>query len=165
MLHYINVPMTGLTPPTNADITRILVLLETLTAGGVFVHCMRGAHRTGAVIGTYRIDHDHSDNYRAWKEAKSLGMSLFQLPRRNFIRKFSRFPGWRLRELQPPPPPESTLTDDSCPRHHRSPKPEAVTNGTVPPLAGTHNGGADRAGPKAWGEPPADFGARVSAFN
>ena len=91
-MHYVNVPMTGLTPPTSAEITRILVLLEAPTAGAVFVHCMRGADRTGAVIAAYRIDHDHWDNYRAWNEAMSLGMSFFQLPRQNFIRKFQPLP-------------------------------------------------------------------------
>ena len=87
-MQYVNVPMTGLTPPTQAEITKILALLEDATAGAVFVHCMRGADRTGAVIAAYRIDHDHWDNSRALKEAMSFGMSFFQLPRQNFIRKF-----------------------------------------------------------------------------
>jgi protein tyrosine phosphatase (PTP) superfamily phosphohydrolase (DUF442 family) len=91
-MHYVNVPMTGLTPPTRAEITRILVLLEEGTAGAVFVHCMRGADRTGAVIAAYRIDHDHWDNDRALKEAMSFGISFFQLPRKNFIRKFQPLP-------------------------------------------------------------------------
>jgi protein tyrosine phosphatase (PTP) superfamily phosphohydrolase (DUF442 family) len=87
-MQYVNVPMTGLTPPTKTEITRILVLLEDSTAGAVFVHCLRGADRTGAVIAAYRIDHGHWDNDRALKEAMSFGMSFFQLPRQNFIRKF-----------------------------------------------------------------------------
>jgi tyrosine-protein phosphatase SIW14 len=91
-MHYVNVPMAGLTPPARADITRILVLLEDGSSGAVFVHCMHGADRTGAVIAAYGIDHDHWDNYRALKEAMSLGMSFFQLPRENFIRKFQPLP-------------------------------------------------------------------------
>jgi protein tyrosine phosphatase (PTP) superfamily phosphohydrolase (DUF442 family) len=87
-IQYVNVPMTGLTPPTETDIAKILALLEDATAGAVFVHCLRGADRTGAVIAAYRIDHDHWDNSRALKEAMSFGMSFFQLPRQNFIRKF-----------------------------------------------------------------------------
>src|ERR1700730_18454400 len=39
-MQYINIPMTGLTPPTEAEITRILGLLEDHTTGPVFVHCM-----------------------------------------------------------------------------------------------------------------------------
>ncbi len=87
-MQYVNVPMTGLTPPTETEITNILALLEDDTAGAVFVHCKFGADRTGAVIAAYRIDHDHWDNSRALKEAMSCGMSPFQFPRQNFIRKF-----------------------------------------------------------------------------
>jgi tyrosine-protein phosphatase SIW14 len=87
-MQYVNVPMTGLTPPTEAEITKILALLEDGTAGTVFVHCMRGADRTGVVIAAYRIHHDHWDNSRALREAISCGMSFFQLPRQNYIRKF-----------------------------------------------------------------------------
>jgi protein-tyrosine phosphatase len=91
-MQYVNVPMTALTPPTEAEITKILALLEDATAGPVFVHCMRGADRTGAVIAAYRIDHDHWENSRALKEAMSFGMSFFQWPRQNFILKFQPLP-------------------------------------------------------------------------
>ena len=87
-MQYVSVPMTGLTPPTEAEITRILALLEDGTAGTVFVHCKRGADRTGAVIAAYRIDHHHWDNPRALKEAMSCGMSFFQFPRQSYILKF-----------------------------------------------------------------------------
>jgi tyrosine-protein phosphatase SIW14 len=87
-MQYVNVPMTGLTPPTEEEITKILALLEDDTAGPVFVHCQRGADRTGAVIAAYRIDHDHWDNARALTEAKSLGMSFFQFPRQSYILTF-----------------------------------------------------------------------------
>jgi protein tyrosine phosphatase (PTP) superfamily phosphohydrolase (DUF442 family) len=36
-MQYVNVPMTGLTPPTEAEITKILALLEDGTTGPVFV--------------------------------------------------------------------------------------------------------------------------------
>src|SRR5258708_358948 len=49
-MKYVNVPMTGLTPPTEPEITRILGILEDDGAGAVFVNCQRGADRTGAVI-------------------------------------------------------------------------------------------------------------------
>lgn len=86
-MRFVSVPMTGLTPPTNAEITKILRLLEG-PDGGVFVHCKRGADRTGAVIAAYRIDENHWDNARALKEAMSRRMSIFQGPRQNYIRDF-----------------------------------------------------------------------------
>ena len=87
-MHYVNVPMVGLTPPTEAQITKILALLEDTGSGGVFVHCRRGADRTGVVIAAYRIDHDHWNNSRALKEAMSCGMRFFEVPRQNYIRHF-----------------------------------------------------------------------------
>ena len=87
-MKYVNVPMTGLTPPTEAEIARILALMEDSAAGPVFVHCMRGADRTGAVIAAYHIDHDKWDNARALKDAKAHKMSFFQFPRQAFIRDF-----------------------------------------------------------------------------
>lgn len=85
---YVNVPMTGLTPPTDNEIGKILTLLEDTGSGPVFVHCQRGADRTGAVIAAYHIDHDKWDNRRALKDAKAHGMSFFQLPRESFISDF-----------------------------------------------------------------------------
>ncbi len=87
-LKYVNIAMTGLTPPTEEQISKILALLEDTSAGAVFVHCKRGADRTGAVIAAYRIAHDHWSNDRALAEAKSNGMSYFQFPRKAFIRSF-----------------------------------------------------------------------------
>jgi protein tyrosine phosphatase (PTP) superfamily phosphohydrolase (DUF442 family) len=87
-MRYVNVPMSGLTPPTPAEITRILLLLEDTSSGPVFVHCKRGADRTGAVIAAYRIHHDHWQSAQALGEAMSHGMSFFQYPRQNYIRAF-----------------------------------------------------------------------------
>jgi protein tyrosine/serine phosphatase len=86
-MKYVNVPMTGLAAPTDAEISRILGILEG-DGGAVFVHCKRGADRTGVVIASYRIDHDGWDNAHALSEAKARGMAFFQFPRMNYIRDF-----------------------------------------------------------------------------
>jgi protein tyrosine phosphatase (PTP) superfamily phosphohydrolase (DUF442 family) len=91
-MRYVNIPMSGLLPPTNAAIQTALSLLEDAAAGPVFVHCLRGADRTGAVIAAYRIDHDQWENARALKEAMADGMSSFQLPRQKYIRNFQARP-------------------------------------------------------------------------
>ena len=103
-MKYVNVPTTGLIPPTEGQISRILSILENGAAGPVFVHCKRGADRTGAVIAAYRIDHDHWDNSRALSEAMSRGMSFFQFPRQGFIRNFQP----RAIEAQAPDSPRDT---------------------------------------------------------
>ena len=73
---------------TDAEITKILAVLEDRTNGPVFVHCQRGADLTGAVIAAYHIDHAQWDNARALEDAMAHSMSLFQLPRQKFIKNF-----------------------------------------------------------------------------
>lgn len=87
-MRYVNVPMTGLKPPTDAEIGRILDVLEDQTSGPVFVHCKHGADRTGVAIAAYRIEHDGWDNARALREAKAHHMGCIQFPRRKYIRHF-----------------------------------------------------------------------------
>ena len=86
-MKYVNIAMTGVAPPTDAEISKILGILEE-NSGAVFVHCKRGADRTGVVIASYRIDHDGWDNAHALSEAKARGMAFFQFPRMDFIRAF-----------------------------------------------------------------------------
>jgi protein tyrosine/serine phosphatase len=87
-MRYVSVPMSGLTPPTQAETDKILALLEDPAAGPVFVHWKRGADRTGAVIAAYRIDHEKWDNAKALKEAMTDGMRWMQFDRQKFIRTF-----------------------------------------------------------------------------
>jgi uncharacterized protein (TIGR01244 family) len=42
--------------------------------GPVFVHCRRGADRTGAIVSFYRIARNQWDGGRAYAEARTLGM-------------------------------------------------------------------------------------------
>jgi len=87
-MKYANVPMTGLTPPTIAEITRILAIMGGSSDEPVFVHCKRGADRTGAVIAAYHINYQGWDNARALKDAKAHKMSSLQFPRQNYIKNF-----------------------------------------------------------------------------
>ena len=85
---YLNVPMAGFGRPTKAELLKILPSLENAADGPVFVHCRRGADRTGSVIAAYHIEHDHWDNLRALRDAKAHGMSILQVQRKNFVQTF-----------------------------------------------------------------------------
>jgi protein tyrosine phosphatase (PTP) superfamily phosphohydrolase (DUF442 family) len=87
-MKYVNVPMSGFAPPTESEIGKILAILEDTPGGPVFVHCRRGADRTGAVIAAYHIEHDNWDSVRALKDARAHNMSFFEFPRQNYIRNF-----------------------------------------------------------------------------
>ena len=75
-LRYINVPMEGLTPPTDKQIADLMAIFKTADNGAVFVHCREGKDRTGAVIACYRIAHDHWTNDRALESQRAtMGLS------------------------------------------------------------------------------------------
>ena len=84
-MQYVSVPMKGMETPSTESVTRVLSLLEDSTTGPVFVHCRRGADRTGGVIACYRIEHDHWSNSHALAEARSMGMSWFELAIQHYV--------------------------------------------------------------------------------
>jgi tyrosine-protein phosphatase SIW14 len=87
-MQYVSVPMYGTETPSNESVLKVLGLLEDRSTGPVFVHCKRGADRTGGVIACYRVEHDHWQNDRALAEAKNMGMSWFQTAIQNYVRKY-----------------------------------------------------------------------------
>jgi protein tyrosine/serine phosphatase len=87
-MEYISVPMYGMETPSNEKVVKVLALLEDNSTGPVFVHCKRGADRTGAVIACYRVEHDRWKNDQALGEAKSLGMSFFERAIQRYVREF-----------------------------------------------------------------------------
>jgi len=88
-MHYVNVPMNSLATPSDEKISTVLALLKSPDAGPVFVHCRRGADRTGTVIACYRIEHDRWRNQIALKEAESYGMSWMEIGMKRYVLKFS----------------------------------------------------------------------------
>jgi tyrosine-protein phosphatase SIW14 len=91
-MKYIRIPMSGKNPPTAEQIVKALDLLQDAADGPIFVHCMRGADRTGTVIAAYHIEHDRWDNTKALQDAKAHGMSPFQMPRMRYIRAYKARP-------------------------------------------------------------------------
>ena len=87
-MHYVSVPMLGMHTPTEDQISRAMSLMNDTTAWPVFVHCQRGADRTGAVVACYRIGHDHWDNKKALSEARSFGMSWYQRALQSYVKGY-----------------------------------------------------------------------------
>src|SRR5438105_880921 len=52
-MRYISVPMRGMHTPSDVQIDQALALLDDSATGPVFVHCKRGADRTGTVVACY----------------------------------------------------------------------------------------------------------------
>jgi tyrosine-protein phosphatase SIW14 len=92
-MRYVHVPLNGFFAPSGADISRLLAILDSPDSGPVFVHCRRGADRTGTLIACYRISHDHWKNARALQEARHDGMSWLERSMQHFILTYKPPPG------------------------------------------------------------------------
>lgn len=87
-MKYVSVPFRGMSAPTSEEVMKVLALIDDKATGPVFIHCRRGADRTGTVIACYRISHDHWDNDKALHEAKSCGMSRLERAMQGYVRHY-----------------------------------------------------------------------------
>lgn len=58
-MKYVAIPWRGSDEPSNANIVQFLDLVRTNPRAKIFVHCQRGADRTGTMIAAYRIIVEH----------------------------------------------------------------------------------------------------------
>jgi tyrosine-protein phosphatase SIW14 len=87
-MRYVSIPMHGLSTPKGDKVAAVQALFNDTTSGPVFVHCKRGADRTGMVVAVYRISHDQWDNKKALTEAKSYGMSFFERAIQSYVMNY-----------------------------------------------------------------------------
>jgi tyrosine-protein phosphatase SIW14 len=88
-MRYVRLPWSGYKAPVDSQITAVLSLLNDNAAWPVFVHCKRGADRTGTAIACYRIEHDHWTNQQALAEARTFGMSSMEIAMQHYILRFA----------------------------------------------------------------------------
>ncbi|HEX8140557.1 MAG TPA: tyrosine-protein phosphatase [Pyrinomonadaceae bacterium] len=89
-LRYFNIPMEGLDRPRDEQVERALALINDAANQPVFVHCKRGADRTGTVIAVYRITHDGWSGAEALREAKRYGLSWVEFGMKDYIKDYGR---------------------------------------------------------------------------
>jgi tyrosine-protein phosphatase SIW14 len=87
-LRYFNVPLDRLGRPTDEEVDRVLGLIHSDANQTVFVHCHKGADRTGTVIAIYRIDHDGWTSKQAKEEANRYGLALWQRGMKDYIHDY-----------------------------------------------------------------------------
>jgi protein tyrosine/serine phosphatase len=87
-LRYFNVPMQGLSRPTDEQVERVLSIINDSQNWPVFVHCNHGKDRTGTIIACYRISHDGWTSEKAKAEAKHYGMSWVQFGMKDYIKDY-----------------------------------------------------------------------------
>lgn len=87
-LRYFNIPMPGTSKPTDEQISRVLAIINSPANQPVFVHCKRGADRSGTVIACYRILKDGWTASQAKKEAEHYGMYWTEFGMKDYIEDF-----------------------------------------------------------------------------
>jgi tyrosine-protein phosphatase SIW14 len=87
-LRYFNIPLARAGRPRDADVERLLAIINDPEYQPVFLHCHQGADRTGTVIALYRITHDGWTSEEAKAEAKRYGMHLWEVAMKNYIHDF-----------------------------------------------------------------------------
>lgn len=87
-LRYYNVALPEFSKPKSQDVQRALEVINAPENQPVFVHCRRGADRTGTIIAAYRITHDGWTAVEAKKEAEKYGMSWTQRGMKHYIDEF-----------------------------------------------------------------------------
>ena len=87
-MRYIHVAFNGYHAPSYDQITQLLGILSQ-DAGPIFIHCRRGADRTGTVIACYRVAREHWSNEKALAEAKQYGISWTELSMQDLVRHFA----------------------------------------------------------------------------
>lgn len=96
-MRYFNIPMSALGRPTDAQVERAMAAIDARENWPVFVHCQRGADRTGVIVAVYRISRDHWTAVKATTEAKRFGMAGIQFSKKDYIADYYN----RRRDAQP----------------------------------------------------------------
>lgn len=84
-LRYFNLPMGNFGRPAEEQVERVLAVINARENQPVFVHCKRGADRTGTIVAIYRIEHDGWTSAQAKSEAKRYGMAIWQIGMKRYI--------------------------------------------------------------------------------
>lgn len=89
-LRYFNVPFNRRGPPTEAQVEKVLSLINDKENGVVFLHCQRGQDRTGMVVALYRISYEGWTDQRAIREAEDRGMKFWHFRMKRYISGYFR---------------------------------------------------------------------------
>jgi uncharacterized protein (TIGR01244 family) len=87
-LNYFNVPMSSVGKPTDEQVDRVFEILDATENAPVFVHCRRGADRTGVIVAIYRVTREGWTAERSIEEAQRYGLGRIQFRKRDSIKEY-----------------------------------------------------------------------------
>src|SRR5258707_5007646 len=88
-MRFIDIPVSGWSPPSNAQVAEFLKLFQQDPAQKVFVHCYFGRDRTGVMVAAYRMSQQNWTPDQAIEEMYSFGFHYHWYPAmKSYVRKF-----------------------------------------------------------------------------
>jgi tyrosine-protein phosphatase SIW14 len=88
-IHFVHIPVSGWSPPTDEQVVEFLSLLRREQGHKIFVHCRFGDDRTSVFIATYRMAFEKWPAEQALKEMYFFGFNGFWHPSmKTFVREF-----------------------------------------------------------------------------
>jgi len=87
-LKYFTVAMPGLSAPSDEQVASVLAIIDDPNNQPVFIHCKRGADRTGTIGAVYRILKHGWTADKAITEARRYGMSWAEFGMRSYISNY-----------------------------------------------------------------------------
>ena len=74
--------------PSDEEIDAVLKLINSPDSQPIFIHCKRGADRTGTVVATFRIEHDGWTSEQAKAEANRYGLGFWEVKMKDYIHDY-----------------------------------------------------------------------------
>ena len=88
-MRFVNIPIGGMSPPSDAQVAQFLKLFRDEPNPRVFVHCYYGSDRTGVMVAAYRIAQQNWTADQAATEMNSFGFHYhWYRGMKSYVRKF-----------------------------------------------------------------------------
>ena len=89
-MNFVYIPLSAWRGPSQNDVDAFLSVADTKDRAPIFVHCLHGQDRTGAMIAMYRMEHDGWSEQRAYDEMLNNGFHRVFFRMAEAVKEFTR---------------------------------------------------------------------------